>query len=319
MTYRPTTLIDYVGQSAIKPSLNVRIRSLKKQRSIGQSAVFPHTLIIGGSGLGKTTISAVIANEMGGRFIDKHAPSLGRQFEELIQQSLQEGDFLFLDEIHALDLPTSEKLYTVMEDRTLHITKIINKQKKQLKIPLPNFTIIGATTESGKVPGPMRNRFKYQMMLEPYTDDELAIMSAKLAKKMNFGITKEAALYLARCCRGMAREVGRLLDAAQYYIIDRGAKVLTLSLLLEIFKFERIYDHGINAIDLKILEYLYTSGEAVSLDTLSNGLSLSNNIIQEAHEPFLIALNLIQRTSRGRKLSTKGQEVYIKIKESVAC
>ncbi len=295
---RPQTLDEYIGQEKAKKNLKVYIEAAKQRKE-----ALDHVLFFGPPGLGKTTLSGIIANEMGTHMKITSGPAIGKPGEmAAILSGLQEGDVLFVDEIHRLNRQVEEVLYPAMEDYAIDIMIGKGATARSIRLDLPHFTLVGATTRAGLLSAPLRDRFGVIHHLEFYTVEELQTIILHSAVKLNVGIDQEGAFELARRSRGTPRLANRLLkrvrDFAQVkYNGEITQEVAAFSLdLLEVDKLG--LDQNDRSILLSIIHKF--AGGPVGLDTLAAAIGEDPGTIEDVYEPFLVQNGLINRTPKGR-------------------
>ncbi len=295
---RPQTLDEYIGQEKAKKNLKVYIEAAKQRKE-----ALDHVLFFGPPGLGKTTLSGIIANEMGTHMKITSGPAIGKPGEmAAILSGLQEGDVLFVDEIHRLNRQVEEVLYPAMEDYAIDIMIGKGATARSIRLDLPHFTLVGATTRAGLLSAPLRDRFGVIHHLEFYTVEELQTIILHSAVKLNVGIDQEGAFELARRSRGTPRLANRLLkrvrDFAQVkYNGEITQEVAAFSLdLLEVDKMG--LDQNDRSILLSIIHKF--AGGPVGLDTLAAAIGEDPGTIEDVYEPFLVQNGLINRTPKGR-------------------
>ena len=295
---RPQTLGEYIGQEKTKKNLKVYIEAAKQRKE-----ALDHVLFFGPPGLGKTTLSGIIANEMGTHMKITSGPAIGKPGEmAAILSGLQEGDVLFVDEIHRLNRQVEEVLYPAMEDYAIDIMIGKGATARSIRLDLPHFTLVGATTRAGLLSAPLRDRFGVIHHLEFYTVEELQTIILHSAVKLEVGIDQEGAFELARRSRGTPRLANRLLkrvrDFAQVkYNGEITKEVAAFSLdLLEVDKMG--LDQNDRSILLTIIRKF--SGGPVGLDTLAAAIGEDAGTIEDVYEPFLVQNGLINRTPKGR-------------------
>jgi Holliday junction DNA helicase RuvB len=299
LTYRPRSLNDYVGQGKLKEKLGVYLEAAKQR-----GTPLDHVLLYGPPGLGKTTLAHIIANELGVNITVTSGPAIEKpgDLAAILTNSLGEGDILFIDEIHRLGRVAEEHLYPAMEDYKIDIILGQGPAARTIRLDLPRFTLIGATTRPGLITGPMRSRFGIIEHLEFYTDNELADGVKRDAQRMGLELSEEAALEIGKRSRGTMRIAKRLLRRVRDYADVAQETAITL----ERAKFaldELGIDHlGLDQRDRSILEAMINkfAGGPVGLDTLATAVSEDKTTLEDVYEPFLIQKGLIQRTSRGR-------------------
>ena len=301
---RPKTLDEFVGQKAARENLRVFINAA---RTRGEA--LDHVLFFGPPGLGKTTLAQIVAREMGVGFRATSGPVIAKSGDlAALLTNLEDGDVLFIDEIHRLAPAVEEVLYPAMEDRALDLMIGEGPSARSVRIDLPKFTLVGATTRQGLLTTPLRDRFGIPVRLNFYTTEELEQVIARAARLLDLHVAEDGAAEIAKRSRGTPRIAGRLLrrvrdfaNVAGVPTVDRKAADLALT-RLEV-------DHlGLDAMDrryLMMIADIYKGGP-VGVETLAAGLSEPRDTIEEVIEPFLIQLGLIARTARGRCLNAGG-------------
>ncbi|MGW8201328.1 Holliday junction branch migration DNA helicase RuvB [Sphingomonas bisphenolicum] len=301
---RPKSLDEFIGQQAARENLRIFIQAA---RSRGDA--LDHVLFFGPPGLGKTTLAQIVAKEMGVGFRATSGPVIAKSGDlAALLTNLDEGDVLFVDEIHRLNPAVEEVLYPAMEDRALDLMIGEGPSARSVRIDLPPFTLVGATTRQGLLTTPLRDRFGIPVRLQFYTVDELELVVRRAARLLDLAITPDGAVEIARRSRGTPRIAGRLLRRVRDFANVAGvaavdAKVADASLMrLEV-------DHlGLDLMDrryLMMIADIYRGGP-VGVETLAAGLSEARDTIEEVVEPYLIQLGLIARTARGRCLNGPG-------------
>ncbi len=304
---RPTGWDEYIGQEKIKKNLRVFI-----QASLKRSEALDHILFFGPPGLGKTTLANIIASEMGASIKTTAAPMIEKSGDlAALLTNVEEGDLLFIDEIHRMSPAIEEILYPAMEDYRLDIIIGSGPAAQAVKIDLPRFTLVGATTRAGMLSHPLRERFGMHFRMEFYTAEELARIVAQAAAKLEIGIEEKAALEIARRSRGTPRIALRLLRRVRDFA--EVAEERTISLETTRYALDQL---GVNHIgfdeqDLKLLELLISAkGRPMGLSTIAAALSEDEGTIEEVLEPYLIANGYIERTARGRIATAKSYELF---------
>jgi Holliday junction DNA helicase RuvB len=306
LSLRPSAWEDYIGQEQIKKNLGVFIEASSKRNE-----ALDHVLFYGPPGLGKTTLALIIANEMGSNIKVTAAPMIEKSGDlAALLTNLEEGDILFIDEIHRLSPAVEEILYPSMEDFRLDIIIGSGPAAQTVKIDLPRFTLIGATTRAGMLSNPLRDRFGMNFRLQFYTPDELCAIIIQAAVKLGKTIDEQAALEIARRSRGTPRIALRLLKRVRDF-----AEVANESTIL----FERsqyalnqlgINAHGFDEMDIRLLKLLMDAkGRAMGLSTIAAALSEDEGTIEDVLEPYLLANGYLERTSRGRLATPKTYEL----------
>jgi holliday junction DNA helicase RuvB len=299
LTYRPRSLSDYVGQGKLKEKLGVYLEAAKQR-----GTPLDHVLLYGPPGLGKTTLAHIIAYELGVDIKVTSGPAIEKpgDLAAILTNSLSEGDVLFIDEIHRLGRVAEEHLYPAMEDFKIDIILGQGPAARTIRLDLPKFTLIGATTRPGLITGPMRSRFGIVEHLEFYTDSELAEGVKRDARRMGLELSEEAALEIGKRSRGTMRIAKRLLRRVRDYADV--AQETSISLARTNYALDALdIDYlGLDQRDRSILEALISkfAGGPVGLDTLATAVSEDKTTLEDVYEPFLIQRGLLQRTPRGR-------------------
>ena len=295
---RPKQLSDYIGQDKVKENLSVYIQAAK-----GRGEALDHVLLYGPPGLGKTTLAGIIANEMGVNVRITSGPAIEKQGDlAALLTNLQEGDVLFIDEIHRLNRSVEEVLYPAMEDRALDIIIGKGPSARSIRLDLPNFTLVGATTRAGQLSAPLRDRFGVIFRLELYTPDELSVIVKRSAGILGIDIDEKGARFIASRSRGTPRIANRLLKRVRDYAEVLGTGKITKEIADQPLAKMEIDELGLDFIDRKILESIIYKfgGGSVGLDTLSATISEDSSTIEDVYEPYLLQLGFIARTPRGR-------------------
>lgn len=301
---RPLSLTDFVGQRDIVEQVEIMIGSAKKRK-----ANCDHLLFYGFPGLGKTSISQVIANELG---VNMHLSS-GQAISKpgdmaAILSNLSENDILFIDEIHRLKPNVEEILYTAMEDFVIDIVLGNGPTAKSMRLDIPQFTLVGATTMLDKLSTPFRDRFGAVLKLKPYNTDELAVILQNNCKRLSIDLSKEAMLRIADVSRGTPRVANNILKRVRDYAEYHSLKSLSINHISEVLSKLGINNMGLDQTDINLIRMMYSSfgNGPVGLKTLAAASNEPVDSIENIHEPYLIQLGLIQRTHRGRLLTDKG-------------
>ncbi len=303
---RPSSFDDYIGQSKIKENLKVFIAAAKKR-----AECLDHVLFYGPPGLGKTTLAHIIANEMGVSIKITAAPMIEKSGDlAAILTNLEENDVLFIDEIHRLSSAIEEVLYSAMEDFRLDIIIGSGPAAQTIKIDIPKFTLIGATTRAGMISAPLRDRFGMQFRLNFYTSDELAKIVQIAAVKLNKECEKNAALQIAKRSRGTPRIALRLLKRIRDFAEVNNENIINENRAKSSLDALGVNDLGFDEMDLKYLEILgSTKNRALGLSTISAALSEDEGTIEDVIEPYLLANGYIERTAKGRIITAKSCEI----------
>ncbi len=295
---RPTTMDEYVGQDKIKSNLEVYIQAAKKRDD-----ALDHVLLYGPAGLGKTTLSHIIANELGTQLKVTSGPAIEKVADlASILTNLNKHDVLFIDEIHRIPRSVEEVLYPAMEDYALDFILGKGPSARTMRLKLQPFTLIGATTKAGMLTGPLRDRFGVVCRLEMYTTDELCTIINRNAGKLNIKIEPEASMELAKRSRGTPRIANRFLKRLRDFADVKGEGTITLELAKSALQALEVDELGLDYTDRKVLNTLIDKfhGGPAGLDTLAAATGEDSNTIEDVYEPYLIQLGFIARTPRGR-------------------
>lgn len=295
---RPTSMAEYVGQEKVKANLEVYIKAAKERKE-----ALDHVLLYGPPGLGKTTISHIIANEMGSQIKVTSGPAIehGADLASILT-NLNTNDVLFIDEIHRLNKSVEEILYPAMEDFALDFIVGKGPSARNMRLKIKPFTLIGATTRAGMISGPLRDRFGVIARLELYSDKELAIIINRSAKILGIEIDEEATLEIAKRSRGTPRIANRFLKRVRDFAQVIGEGKITYELADKALGLMEVDKLGLDGVDRRILETMIDKfgGGPVGLETLSAGTGEEATTIEDVYEPYLIQLGYISRTPRGR-------------------
>ncbi|WP_457638905.1 Holliday junction branch migration DNA helicase RuvB [Persephonella sp.] len=298
LSLRPVKLNEYIGQEKIKKQVSLLIEASKRKNQ-----VLDHVLISGPPGLGKTTLAQVIAAELGRNIHFTSGPLLEKKGDLAgILSSLEEGDILFIDEIHRLNPSVEETLYPAVEDFKLDIVIGKGTASRSVRIELPRFTLIGATTRAGMLTSPLLSRFGIILNMDFYDTDSLTEIVLRSARILQIQINREGAEEIAKRSRGTPRIANRLLKRVHDFAVVNGTGFIDRKTAHKALEFFEIDENGLDPIDRKYLDILINKfrGRPVGLSTLSSALSESKNTIEEIIEPFLLREGYIQKTPRGR-------------------
>ena len=295
---RPQLLVDYIGQAKAKENLKVYIEAAKQRND-----ALDHVLFYGPPGLGKTTLAGIIANEMGVHLKVTSGPAIEKPGEmAAILNNLQEHDVLFVDEIHRLNRQVEEVLYPAMEDYAIDIMIGKGTSARSIRLELPKFTLVGATTRAGMLTAPLRDRFGVVHHLEYYTENELKTIIIRSAKVLGVEIDEEGAMEMARRSRGTPRLANRLLKRVRDFAQVRYDGKITKEVADFALNLLEVDRYGLDQIDRRILSTIMVqfSGGPVGLDTLAAAIGEDSGTIEDVYEPYLIKNGFLVRTPRGR-------------------
>ncbi|MDO5043847.1 MAG: Holliday junction branch migration DNA helicase RuvB [Coriobacteriia bacterium] len=305
-TLRPQSLQEYLGQERVKSNLKVLISA-----ATNRSESLDHVLLSGPPGLGKTTLASVIAHELGVNMKTTSGPAIERTGDlAAILTNLDEGDVLFIDEIHRLNRQIEEILYPAMEDFFLDIIIGKGPAARSIRLDIPRFTLVGATTRTGLLTGPLRDRFGISFRLDYYTADELSDIVKRSAHILHVEIDEEGAHEIARRSRGTPRLSNRLLKRVRDYAQVHEAKMIDENLAAQALSFFEVDALGLDWMDVKILQTLAETfyGKPVGLHTLASSVGEDPSTLEDVYEPFLLQQGLILRTPKGRQASPRAFE-----------
>ncbi len=295
---RPQLLKDYIGQGKAKETLNIYIKAAKERNE-----PLDHVLFYGPPGLGKTTLAGIIANEMGVNLKVTSGPAIEKPGEmAAILNNLQEGDVLFVDEIHRLNRQVEEVLYPAMEDYAIDIMIGKGASARSIRLELPPFTLIGATTRAGMLSAPLRDRFGVVNHLEFYTEDELKTILLRSAMVLGVDIDEKGAIEMAKRSRGTPRLANRLLKRVRDFAQVKYDGVITKEVASDALDILEVDRCGLDQIDRKILDTMISKfqGGPVGLETLAASIGEDSGTLEDVYEPYLLKNGFIQRTPRGR-------------------
>lgn len=305
---RPQWLSQYIGQDKVKHNLEIFIQAAKMREES-----LDHVLLYGPPGLGKTTLAAVIANEMGVGFKTTSGPAIERPGDlAAIVSSLEPGDVLFIDEIHRLHRSIEEVLYPAMEDFCLDIVVGKGPGARSVRLDLPPFTLIGATTRSGALSAPLRDRFGVLSRLDYYDTEALTDIVVRSASLFEADIDAQAAVEIARRSRGTPRIANRLLKRVRDFAQVRGNGSITMDIAEEALEMLQVDPLGLDHIDHKLMMGMITRfrGGPVGLDTIAASIGEESMTIEDVYEPYLLQIGFIQRTPRGRVVTNAAYEHF---------
>lgn len=303
---RPVSLDEYVGQEKIKENLRIFIKAAKMRNE-----PLDHVLLYGPPGLGKTTLAHIIANEMGSNIKTATGPSIEKSGDlAAILSTLEPGDVLFIDEIHRIPSFIEEILYSAMEDFTINIVIGTEGKSRSVKIDLPPFTLVGATTRAGDLSSPLRDRFGIVNKLEFYSDEELGDIVKRTSHVLDMNIDDDAAVELAKRSRKTPRIANRLFKRVRDFALVEGTGKIDLAITLNALDRLNVDKYGLDTIDIEYLEALINkfNGGPVGVETISTAIGEEITTIEDVVEPFLLQEGFIKRTRSGRVATEKTYE-----------
>jgi Holliday junction DNA helicase RuvB len=304
---RPRSLEEFIGQERVKAQLEIFLKA-----SLKRGDTLDHILFYGPPGLGKTTLAYIIASELKVPIQVTSGPAIEKAGELVaILTSLEDGSVLFIDEIHRLGKPIEEILYPAMEEREVDIVIGKGTGARAIRIRLPRFTLVGATTRFGLVSPPLRDRFGIIERLDYYSPEEILKIAERSAKILNVKYETDALREISNRSRGTPRIVNRLIKRVRDYAEVKGNGFISRSLALEALNLFEIEEHGLDREDLRILETIAYKfgGGPVGIETLSSAIGESSETIEEIYEPYLIKMGYIEKTPRGRIITQNGLEI----------
>lgn len=306
-TIRPETIDEYIGQNDVKENIKVFVKAAKMR-----DESLDHVLLYGPPGLGKTTLAFIIAHELGVNIKTASGPSIEKSGDlAAILSSLEKGDVLFIDEIHRMPRYIEEILYPAMEDFSLDIIVGSEGNSRNIKIDLPPFTLVGATTRAGDLSAPLRDRFGIINKLQFYSVEELTAIVKRTARVLDIEIDEDAAVELAKRSRGTPRIANRLFKRVRDFAMVEGNGVITLEVMNTSLDRLKVDKMGLDNTDRDLLLAIINrfNGGPVGVEALSSSIGEEVTTIEDVYEPYLLQMGLLKRTSRGRVVTDKAYEV----------
>ncbi len=306
-TIRPETIEEYVGQNDVKENIKVFVQAAKMRKE-----ALDHVLLYGPPGLGKTTLAFIIAHELGTNIKTASGPSIEKSGDlAAILSSLEPGDVLFIDEIHRMPRYIEEILYPAMEDFSLDIIVGSEGNSRNIKIDLPPFTLVGATTRAGDLSSPLRDRFGIISKLQFYSIDELSDIIKRTSRVLEMPINDEAALELATRSRGTPRIANRLFKRVRDFAMVKNFDIINLEVTKEALDRLKVDKIGLDATDRELLLAIINkfNGGPVGIEALSSSIGEEVTTIEDVYEPYLLQIGLLKRTARGRVVTDKAYEI----------
>ena len=303
---RPQSIDEYIGQSEVKENLKIFIKAAKMR-----GEPLDHTLLYGPPGLGKTTLANIIANELGSNIKTASGPAIEKTGDlAAVLSTLEQGDVLFIDEIHRIPRFVEEILYSAMEDFTIDIVVGTDSTSRSIKIDLPPFTLVGATTRAGDLTGPLRDRFGIVSKLNYYTIEELKNIVKRTSRVLDYEISDDAALEIARRSRGTPRIANRLFKRVRDYACVMENDVISYDVASYALDRLKVDKEGLDETDYNLLKAIIErfNGGPVGIEAISSSIGEEQTTIEDVYEPYLLQNGFLKRTPRGRMVTEKAYE-----------
>lgn len=303
---RPQSIDEYVGQSEVKENLKIFIKAAKMR-----GETLDHTLLYGPPGLGKTTLANIIANELGTNIKTASGPAIEKTGDlAAVLSTLEQGDVLFIDEIHRIPRFVEEILYSAMEDFTIDIVVGTDNSSRSIKIDLPPFTLVGATTRAGDLTGPLRDRFGIVSKLNYYTIDELKQIVKRTSRVLDYEIDEDAALEVAKRSRGTPRIANRLFKRVRDYACVMNESIINKDVASYALDKLKVDKEGLDETDYNLLKAIIErfNGGPVGIEAISSSIGEEQTTIEDVYEPYLLQNGFLKRTPRGRMVTEKAYE-----------
>ncbi len=303
---RPQSIDEYIGQSEVKENLKIFIKAAKMR-----GEPLDHTLLYGPPGLGKTTLANIIANELGSNIKTASGPAIEKTGDlAAVLSTLEQGDVLFIDEIHRIPRFVEEILYSAMEDFTIDIVVGTDSTSRSIKIDLPPFTLVGATTRAGDLTGPLRDRFGIVSKLNYYTIEELKSIVKRTSRVLDYEISDDAALEIARRSRGTPRIANRLFKRVRDYACVMENDVISYDVASYALDRLKVDKEGLDETDYNLLKAIIErfNGGPVGIEAISSSIGEEQTTIEDVYEPYLLQNGFLKRTPRGRMVTEKAYE-----------
>lgn len=303
---RPQSIDEYIGQSEVKENLKIFIKAAKMR-----GEPLDHTLLYGPPGLGKTTLANIIANELGSNIKTASGPAIEKTGDlAAVLSTLEQGDVLFIDEIHRIPRFVEEILYSAMEDFTIDIVVGTDSASRSIKIDLPPFTLVGATTRAGDLTGPLRDRFGIVSKLNYYTIEELKNIVKRTSRVLDYEISDDAALEIARRSRGTPRIANRLFKRVRDYACVMENDVISYDVASYALDRLKVDKEGLDETDYNLLKAIIErfNGGPVGIEAISSSIGEEQTTIEDVYEPYLLQNGFLKRTPRGRMVTEKAYE-----------